>query len=307
MAALTASGCCEKDVEILENDGNDELVTFSVSVPMPETRSVGDAEAGEKSINHLQVLVFNKHGVYEASAVADKGEVSVTCTAGEKKMVALVNAKEEVNVPDYESLADRPVYLEDSGEDNLVMLGDTTVTVAAEKPITVEVSYLSSKVVLNSVTLNLDNQQHRELPFAVTSVFLTNVAGDRKYINPSTPSVWFHEGEYEPQNTLSFLHDQVNDGAITHGGPSYDTDHYFYCYQNATETRTRLVIETRIDKGTYYYPIELEELLPNTQYSYSVVLTRLGADSPDDSLEKGTCTVNVSIKGWNKKSSTVTI
>ena len=304
IAAAAFISCNEKSVDLTHVEESSGLVTFSVCVPGLETKSTGGTAADEKTINSLQVLVFNKHGVYETSAHADEGEVNITCTAGQKRMVALVNALEETGVSDYAALADRTVYLKDSDVDNLVMLGDTTVTVAADKSINIEVSYLSSKVVLESVMLELENPEHESLDFAVTSVFLTNVAGDRKYINDSTPSMWYHEGA-DLSNTLPFIYDSVTDGTLESDG--YGTDHYFYCYPNVTSRKTRLVIKTLIDNETYYYPIELDRLLPNNQYSYSVVLTRLGIDSPDGSLEEGTCGVTVSIKGWTKNSSTVVI
>ena len=305
-AAAAFMSCSEKNADLPHVEENSGLVTFSVSVPGLDTKSTGGSADDEKTINSLQVFVFNQHGVYEASARADKGEVSITCTAGQKRLVALVNAEEETGVSDYAGLAGRNVYLEDSDVDNLVMLGDTIVSVAADKSINVEVSYLSSKVVLESVTLDLENPEHESLDFAVTSVFLTNVAGDRKYINDSTPTIWFHEGA-DLSKTLPFIYDSVPNGTLEPGGVGYGTDHYFYCFPNVTSTKTRLVIEALIDEQTYYYPIVLKELLPNNQYSYSVVLTRLGTDSPDGSLEEGDCGVTVSIKGWTKNSSTVVI
>jgi hypothetical protein len=306
-AAIAVLSCSEKNADLPCAEENAGLVTFSVSVPVLDTKSTGSSADGERTINSLQVFVFNHHGVYETSAVADKGEVEITCTAGQKKMVALVNANEEYDVTDYESLAERPVYLKDSGVGDLVMLGDTTVAVAADKPIDIEVSYLSSKVVLESVKLNLANPEHESLDFAVTSVFLTNVAGDRKYINDSDPSVWYHEGA-DLSKTLPFIYDSVSGGVLDpDDSDGYAKEHYFYCYPNATATRTRLVIETSIGGETYYYPITLTELLPNNQYSYSVVLTRLGTDSPDGSLEEDAYGVTVSIKGWTTNSSTVVI
>lgn len=306
VAASALVSCNEKNADIPHVEEGAEIVTFSVSVPGLETKSTGESAAAEKTVNSLQVFVFNQHGVYETYAAATKGEVSITCTAGKKRMVALVNAEEETGVPNYAALADRSVYLEDSGVNNLVMLGDTTVSVAAGKSIDVKVSYLSSKVVLESVKLELANPEHEALDFKVTSVFLTNVVGDRKYINASAPSVWFHE-DADFSKTLPFLYDSVSGGTLKPVGTGYDTDHFFYCYPNTTSTKTRLVIETAIGNKLYYYPIDLEELLPNNQYSYNVVLTRLGIDSPCGSLEEGACGVTVSIKGWINNSSTVII
>lgn len=305
MTAVAAIGCCEKNVELPEHEAEGELVTFSVSVPGLQSKSVGDAD--EKTVNSLQVIVFNKHGLYESSASGRGSALSLTCTAGQKRMVALVNSGVEEGVTSYEQLAARSIYLKDAGVTDLVMFGDSTLNVADNKPVNIEVKYLSSKIVLESVKLDFSLQQHENLSFAIKSVFLTNVAGDRKYIAESDPTIWFHPGNYDSQNTLPFLYDSLNDGHELDNGETYDTDHYFYCYPNQTSTKTRLVIETVIDGQTYYYPIVLDEVLPNNQYSYNVVLTRLGVDSPDASLDKGSYTVRITMKDWKTNSSTVEI
>lgn len=305
VAAVAVIGCFEKESELPQLEESGELVTFSVSVPVAETKSAEPTD--EKTVNSLQVIAFNKHGIYEASAYGTENTVELTCTAGEKTIVALVNAEKEENLVDYNNLAGRPVYLRDTALGDLVMVGKTDVTVVAGNSVTVDVSYISSKVVLESVTLNLENPQYHDLAFAVKSVFLTNVAGDRKYISESTPSVWYHEGDYNKDNTLPFLYDQVASVEIESGGTPYDTDHYFYCYPNSTDKKTRLVIEAVIDGATYYYPIVIDALLPNNQYSYNVELTRLGIDSPDGSLDKGAYGVTVSIKDWVQNSSVVKI
>ena len=305
MLAVAAMGCSEKDVELPEQETEGELVTFSVSVPGLQTKSTGNTD--EKKVNSLQVIVFNKNGVYEASASGAGTSVDLTCTAGQKRMVALVNAETESGLTNYGELASRSVYLKDTGLGDLVMLGDSSLTVVASRPINLDVKYISSKVVLESVTLNLSNEQHRALPFSIKSVFLTNVAGDRKYIAESDPSTWYHSGNYDKQNTLPFLHDSLGEGYALSHGKTYETDHYFYCYPNQTGTKTRLVIETVVGGKTYYYPIIIDKILPNNQYSYNVVLTRLGADSPDASLDKGTYTVSITMKDWKTNSSTVEI
>lgn len=305
MAAVAAVSCCEKDVELPEQEAEGELVTFSVAVPGLQTKSVGDTD--EKKVNSLQVIVFNKHGLYESSAYGRGTALSLTCTAGQKRMVALVNADMEEGLANYDELAGRSVYLKDAGLGDLVMLGDSTLTVVANKQINLDVKYLSSKIVLESVTRNFSNQQLKDLPFSIKSVFLTNVAGDRKYIAESDPTTWYHQDNYDKQNTLPFIYDSLTAGQPLDNGKTYDTDHYFYCYPNQTTTKTRLVIEAEIGGQIYYYPIVLNQVLPNNQYSYNVVLTRLGVDSPDASLDRSAYTVKITMKDWKNNSSTVEI
>ena len=305
MAAVAVVSCCENDVELPEQVAEGELVTFSVSVPGLQTKSVGDAD--EKTVNSLQVVVFNKHGVYESSSYGRGNALSITCTAGQKSLVALVNTNMEEGLANYDELASRSVYLKDAGATDLVMVGDSVLTISSNRPINLDVKYLSSKIVLESVTLNFSNQQHKQVPFAIKSVFLTNVAGDRKYIAESEPTTWYHPDNYDKQNTLPFLYDSLTGGQPLADGETYDTDHYFYCYPNQTSTQTRLVIEAEIGGQIYYYPIILDEVLPNNQYSYNVQLTRLGADSPDASLDKRAYTVQITMKDWKTNSSTVKI
>ena len=305
MAAVAAISCSEKEVELPAHEAEDELVTFSVSVPGLETKSIGDTD--EKNVNSLQVIVFNKNGVYEASAYGRGTALSLTCTTGEKRMVALVNCNMEEGLANFDEFAARQLLLKDSGPGDLVMLGDSTLTVVNNKPINLDVEYLSSKIVLESVTLNMYNQQHKQLPFAIKSVFLTNVAGDRLYVNESEPTTWYHQDRYDKQNTLPFLYDSLAEGQALADGDTYETPHYFYCYPNQTSTKTRLVIEAEIGGQTYYYPIIVNKVLPNNQYSYNVVLTRLGVDSPDANLDRSAYTVRITMKDWKSNSSIVEI
>ena len=305
MAAVAAVSCCEKDVELPEQETEGELVTFSVAVPGLQTKSVGNTD--EKNVNSLQVIVFNKNGVYESTSYGRGTAVSLTCTAGQKRMVALVNSNMEEGLANYDELAARSLNLKDAGPGDLVMYGDSTLTVVANNDIDLDVKYLSSKIVLESVTLNFSNQQHRKMQFAIKSVFLTNVAGDRKYGFEADPTKWYHLDKYDKQNTLPFLYDSLGEGKTLSHGETYDTEHYFYCYPNQTTTKTRLVIEAEIGGQIYYYPIILDEVLPNNQYSYNVVLTRLGVDSPDASLDRGVYAVSVTMKDWKTNSSTVEI
>lgn len=310
VAAVAVFSCVEKNADLPHVEEGAELVTFSVSVPGLETKSTGGNADDEKTINSLQVFVFNQHGVYEASAVADgadKSRADITCTMGEKRIVALVNASPETSVTSYQDLSDRTTYLKDSGVGDLVMVGETVATVSPEAELSIDVSYISSKVVLESVTLDFEDSQLDALDFNIESVYLINVAGDRSYIADSEPSIWYNMGQRDTNDPLTFLYDKVPSGDLVSGGAAYDTVHYFYCYQNPTQTKTRLVIEAKIDKQIYYYPIDVKELLPNNEYSYRVKLTRLGTDDPDGSLDKEAFGVTVTIKDWVRKSSDVTI
>jgi hypothetical protein len=151
-------------------------------------------------------------------------------------------------------------------------------------------------------------KQHQDMEFKITSIYLVNVPAECMFMadpDEYVPELWFNKKSNE--KAYPHIYDEISGGEKIEYAMEYSQEHYFYCYPNATATRTRLVIETSIGGETYYYPITLTELLPNNQYSYSVVLTRLGTDSPDGSLEEDAYGVTVSIKGWTTNSSTVVI
>ena len=81
-------------------------------------------------------------------------------------------------------------------------------------------------------------------------------------------------------------------------GDSYNTEHYFYCYPNATATKTRLVIEAEVGGYTYYYPITLNAVEANTAYTYNLTITKLGSNSPDVPVADGTVNFTVTVKDW---------
>ena len=88
-------------------------------------------------------------------------------------------------------------------------------------------------------------------------------------------------------------------GQITSGG-NYSAGHFFYCYPNSTTTKTRLVVETQIGGYTYYYPVTLDSVTPNTAYTYNLTITRLGSDSPNEPVADGAVSVTLTVKDWTE-------
>ena len=276
-------------------------VCLTVSVSGAATKIAGDPDAiNDRKVNSLQVFVFNRHGIYQASDYATSDEVTLTCTTGDKKIVALVNAPKEEGVGTIQELAARVVNLEDSDEDDLVMIGSDDVTLAADTPVTIEVKRLVAKVCLNSVTLNFEEELHRDLSFEIESVYLINVAGEKAYMAENVSTKWFNFKKYDQSDCLDFLYDDVAGVALSTTSPTYSTPHSFYCYPNLADPKTRLVIQAKIGSAVYYYPITLDSVVSNKMYSYNVTLKRLGSDSPDVPLSDGSYTFNLSILDWDR-------
>ena len=292
-AAMSLVGCNEKMLE--QNVLATEEVRLTVNLPQLATKVMGTPS--DDAVNSLQIFVFNKYGVYETSASGSGKSLTLTCTTGEKQIMALVNADTESNVPDINTLRSRKANLSSMAAGDLIMSGETTDELTNDSSIEMHVKRLPSRVILNSVQTDFDLEQHKSLSFAVKSVFLINVAGDAPYSGTSTPGQWHNVADYDPVTNLPFLRDQVSSGEITEGGV-YDTRHYFYCMPNSTETKTRLVVEAEIEGDTYYYPITLEKVGQNTSYSYNLTIKRFGSDSPDVPVEDGSVTFTVEVDPW---------
>lgn len=293
-AALALVGCNEKDVEIIDVRGG-EKIQLTVTLPGVATKVTGTP--ADAQVNDVQIFVFDKNGIYEASTQSNSSTLSLTCTTGEKQVVALVNAPLEENVKNIAELRSRTADLDDCSTDNIVMSGETTATLTASTTISMQVERLAAKVAVADISTDFELDAHKELPFEIKSIYLVNVAGDRAYLSDNTPSSWYNKSQYIEDASLEFLHDAVTDGQIVNG-ENYGTEHFFYCYPNSTSTKTRLVVEAEIGGYTYYYPVTLDTVSPNTSYSYNLTITRLGSDSPDVPVAEGSVIFTVTVKDW---------
>ena len=295
-AAIALVGCNEKNIKPVEVPSGDKV---QLTVNLPENLTKLTGVPTDSKINDVQIFVFDRNGLYETSSHGNASTISLTCTTGEKHLVALVNAPLEESVSNLEDLRSRTSDLSSCSAGNLVMSGETPVELTASTTVTMEVTRLAAKVALESVVTAFENEVHRNLPFEVKAVYLVNVAGDRSYLKGNAPTKWYNKGAYMPQSSLDFLYDAVTAGQITSGG-NYSAGHFFYCYPNSTTTKTRLVVETQIGGYTYYYPVTLDSVTPNTAYTYNLTITRLGSDSPNEPVADGAVSVTLTVKDWTE-------
>lgn len=303
-AAMAIIGCSEKNVEPTPDVVGGEKVQLTVNLPDLVSKSVG--EPSDAAVNDVQIFVFDKYGVYETSGTASGASVSLTCTTGEKQLVALVNAPQEPNVGTISELRQRRSDLNDCSVGSLVMSGETSVVLTTSGSVTMSVTRLASRVKLLDVRPDFQLSQHQQLSFEVTAVYMINVAGDRAYLAGGDPTKWYNEAGYDASTSPSFLYDAVSSGVVQ-SGATYSTDHYFYCYPNATSTDTRLVVEAKVGGNTYYYPVTLDVLEQNRSYACTLTITRLGSDDPDIPVEDGTVNFTVEVEEWVETSVSETI
>lgn len=303
LAAVAVIGCNEKDVEMPEQQSG-EKIQLTVNLPQSATKVTGDPMDYE--VNDVQIFVFDKNGLYETSSRATASTLSLTCTTGEKKIVALVNATAESSITNIAELRSRTSDLSDCSAGHIVMSGELTEVLTSSTTVTMPVERLAARVAVSQITTDFELEAHRNLSFEIRSIYLVNVAGERAYLSDNTPTTWYNEGQYVAETSLEFLRDVVGAGRISNG-ESYDTEHYFYCYPNATATKTRLVIEAEVGGYTYYYPITLNAVEANTAYTYNLTITKLGSNSPDVPVADGTVNFTVTVKDWTMQNVQETI
>ena len=294
MAAVAVIGCNEKDVEMPDVQ-NGEKIQLTVNLPQAATKVTG-APTDDK-VNNVQIFVFDKNGLYEASTHSTSSSLSLTCTTGEKQIVALVNAPLENGVTNIADLRSRTSDLNDCSAGNIVMSGEITEELTASTTVIMPVERLAARVAVSQVNTDFELEAHQSLSFEIRSIYLVNVAGEKAYLEDNTPATWYNKTKYAAGTSLAFLYDVVANGRIENGD-SYDTEHYFYCYPNSTATKTRLVIEAEVGGYTYYYPVTLNAVDANTAYTYNLTITRLGSDSPDIPVADGTVNFTVTVADW---------
>ena len=203
-AALTA--CNEQVIEL--SDESVGKVELGVTLPAAMTKVSG--ASSENDVNDLQIFVFDDSGSLEAYGHTASTSLTLNCFPGSKTVVALVNAPALSDVTSYSELTATASALSDNAVSSLVMEGEVPVDLKASTSVTVPVERIVAKVTLTKIVNALELDYHRKMTFAVTSVYLINVAGDKLYLTDSEPKDWFNKMKYV-SGSLSFLWQSLGD------------------------------------------------------------------------------------------------
>ena len=198
----------------------------------------------------------------------------------------------------------------------LTMFGSKAFNVPEDAHCDISVSRLVSKVEVGKICV--DFSEHPDLAarqFKIDAVYLINVPGsstleeDLSYI----PSEWYNRLGYVSNSADALLYDAVD--VKVSSGSAYAVPHYFYCFQNNTESdsrepswsvrRTRLVIECSIGTRKTFYPVDIvgpgTTLLRNHLYRISeITITGIGSDSPDAEItQQEASNFSMTVSTWD--------
>ena len=300
MLAAVACCACSKGVTSSYEEKN-EVVELNFSVPVAATKVAGHVI--EDSVEKLQVFVFGVDGQVQSSGIADENYIVLTCTTGEKKVAALVNAPTVNGISTLSDLEAAMSRFEDNSVGRFVMSGLEPKTLTSSGPVEIPVSRLVSKVTLSSVSRAFKLSQHQAMDFEVLSVFLTNVPDRVGYLKPLQSDSYVNDGIADIEEIAAsgdMLYDDLG-GMPVVKGTSTKVGSSLYCYPNMLKNPEKpayMVIHTRLGATEYYYTVELPQMESNKCYNVSLTATMPGSLTPDVPVMKEDVSFTVVVSDW---------
>ena len=299
-AALAALVACNKnEATPMQPQNQESLVPCELTVGIcgAMTKATAVSADNEAKVNNLQVFVFRGDDLDAYASVDNAQELTLSCTAGDRVVYALVNAPDYSAVPGKAALLAKVSELSANSLSNFEMVGSKSVTLPQSEKVSIDVNRIASRVVLKKITRSFTSEALQALNFKVDAIYLINVAGNTSYDLSAAPAKWYNVAENKNE-LASLLYDAP--ASLITNGQSYSTAHTFYAYPNDLVTNTtRLVIETTLGETKYYYPINLPEMAANKSYEIEEVkITRPGSDNPDEPVSFADATFSINVIDW---------
>ena len=319
LAAVAATLCtvaCNKNMDTQINEvpnpaNEQERFELKVQVrsggDLVQTKSTTITPASEVIVNNLQVFVFRGDALDAYGKVTGEDEITLSCTAGERQVYALVNCPDLSAIATKTALLAASSQLSGNGPTSFQMIGhQDEVDLPDDSPVTIDVHRLAARVVIKKISRDFTVSALAAKSLTIDQIFITNVAGDINYGETASPSVWYNKMAYSNEQAL-FTYDAPASSLAN--AASYSTAHSFYAYPNPTvgdaeagswsARHTRLVVKTTLGTDVYYYPITLPVLQANKSYEIEeLILTRPGSDNPDKPVSFQDCTFQLNVVDW---------
>lgn len=305
---------------------------MTLTLSSSETKSTEEPNlTRDNAINSLDVYIFNtgdsndpNYGTLDmyTRVTENMDDIKLQTTTGPKKICVIANPKDDMSgdyIRNLSQMKDLVASLQDETYGNLTMYGETDAVLQVQSSESVTVSRLISRINIKSIKTDFDGTPYKGMTLGNCSLYLINVHSG-KLLCDGTPVVSdpvlnkgeLNSADVEGMSQPDLLMDKI-DVAINDEG--YSTSHYLYCYANETETindATMLVLEAQLNGTTYYYPVPVNQtgygyneenghfgIKRNTQYSYSLTITRPGSLEPDVPVDPSALTLNIVVEEWD--------
>ncbi len=298
LAALAFLSCSK-----VPSDGTIDI-TVSVREDIP-TRATDVSADDESNVQDLQVFIFRDGKLEDYCDAGRATSTTLTVTAGQKTVWAVVNAGSLSGISDESELSGHVTRLSENRRDAFVMSGSVTRNLTDGGTLEIPVRRLVSRVSVGKVTTGF--------PYALTdadltldAIWLVNVAADTPLAG-GTPSEWANKLGHHDAGLDALLYDPVH--TVVNNKTPYTQEHVFYPYPNPTEAvsyesswcprHTMLVLEVTLEEKKGYYAVELPVLERNKSYVIGEIhITHRPGDNPYTPVETGEAKVPIIVKEW---------
>lgn len=288
VTACEKSPCeeCRKAQEGAEYFENESRVRVSVRTPSATKSSTED----ETVIGNSVLYVFDTlTGNLRYSFQAGGGLFDFTVVAGTYDFVVMANSPDSQPLSK-EMLLETPMLLSTNRPGHFQMYGSAdAVTILGGKELFIDVSRIVSKVDYD-ITVEWRREEYASREFLVKGAYMTNVAGSYTVGGREVAEIWYNMMFYAPSaaNDLTFRQESV----IMRQADTLSSEIPFYIFPNCagdchdkerwSPRCTRFVVEAALDGETYYYPVTLPDIGPNTAYALTLVIRGSGMKHPED-------------------------
>lgn len=323
LLGLALAACQKNEAVGFDQPSDAEQVELTVGVQgaslVTRATNVIKGANGEGKVNTLEVFVFDKanNQLDAYSSVSGQTELTLTCTAGERVIYAVVNAEDDLTeVATLDQLLAKVSDLKDNELTGFEMIGKVVKTLPQEDVVVIDVSRFAARVVISEVVRDFASTSLQAVDFSVDAIYLTNVATQMNYGQTMDNTVWYNQFTVSGDLLSPFVSefasltfDTVSDGTLS-DSESYSEEHCFYAYPNPhyegelldgeeANAETRLVVETTLDGVKRYYPIALPALESNHSYEIrKLTITRPGSLSPDQKISVSDAQFELNVVDW---------
>ena len=319
VAAIVLGTSCER--EVLTVTPEDTTSKEKVKVTVNLSGDVASASCtranlsvkNESRINNVQLFAFESNGSLDTYVISNSAStgIEMQCSTGEKDFVAIVNAPSLSHISTKSELWAANTKFSENTPTNFVMTGSTTADPSSAS-VNIPVKRIVARINIKNFKPKFSSPAHAAMAFHLMRVYVINVAGNTNYEVTAAPTEWYNQLAYS-ENVTDSLTTSASYYTPMRNGESYTRDEYLYVYPNPTvedsqeltfsSRHTRLVVETKLNGATYYYPITIGGIQRNKTYSINeFIMTRPGSKSPDIPVTTVECPFTVTAEDWEEGS-----
>ena len=271
------------------------------------------------SVSTLDVFIFEPSGTLDCyQRIPTPSTIcEIASGSGTKQLLLIANSQNQTYewtfIRNLYTMADILVDLELERHEFPLMT--SLIEIKAGENSRVELFPIRSEITINSLKCDFSKEVYHNESFTDVKMYLTNVNASCSLVlsDKSHTSRIINTGMLDTSHLKNFkeadLIVQSIDDPI--GKEASLIQKSLFCYANQPEDEsigspmTKLVIEGKIGKDTYYYPIKINPqgggVARGCKYIFDIVLTRSGVTDPDGELSEKDVEFKMEIEGWKEK------